>query len=114
MCAVVLPVSPLPTFPSSITATALPARASRYAVVMPAMPPPTIAISTKMSRLNFWNWSDPALANQDDSRLPAVFSSQPSAGDSWTCIHQILPFALIRLHKLVIEHLEAADVLLEL
>ena len=49
MWAVVRPVSPPPIGPSSITTTARPARASRYAVVMPAMPAPTMQTLVRMS-----------------------------------------------------------------
>src|SRR5688572_1935744 len=46
MCAVVACVMPPATGPSSSTATCLPERASRYAVVRPAMPAPMMQAST--------------------------------------------------------------------
>src|SRR5688500_19963751 len=51
MWAVVRPVSPPPIWPSSMTTTARPARASMYAVDIPAMPAPTMQTLVRMSWL---------------------------------------------------------------
>ena len=47
--AVVAPVTPLPTYAASITATRAPPRLSSSAVVMPVMPPPITATSNSPS-----------------------------------------------------------------
>src|SRR5687768_438703 len=79
MCAVVLPVSPLPRNPSSSSATLLPDFDIRYAVVTPAIPPPTIATSTEIFSDNFLNLTGWIVSlNQDDSLCPDVCSSQLS------------------------------------
>ncbi len=53
MCAVVLPVSPLPIYPSSTKIIFRPAFNKQYAVVSPAMPPPTIKISVSIFSFSF-------------------------------------------------------------
>src|SRR6185437_4528802 len=70
MCAVVLPVSPLPTGPSSMTITALPARVRRYAVVRPAMPAPMTQTCARASLPSGGNESTSAVSIQRDSVAP--------------------------------------------
>src|SRR5690242_21934698 len=63
---------PPPIGPSSSTITALPARASKYAVVRPAMPAPTITTLVVVSWLNGLSFGVPAVAAQTDSVVPEV------------------------------------------
>src|SRR4051812_41786000 len=75
-CAVVRPVSPEPSSPSSSTTTDLPSFMSRYAVVSPAIPPPTTTTSVSTSPESGLKLSTSADFIQLDSVRPESLSIQ--------------------------------------
>src|SRR5687768_7059415 len=85
MCAVVTCVMPPATGPLSSTATCLPERASRYAVVRPAMPAPTMQAST-------WRFS----CSGGNSGIAAV----PDQTDWWRAIVDIAEQETVLLARL--------------
>src|SRR6266496_3761083 len=69
-CAVVRAVIPPPIGPSSKTITALPSRASKYAVVNPAMPAPIMQTSALVSLRKGDSDGVSAVAAQTDTVVP--------------------------------------------
>lgn len=69
-CAVVRPVSPEPTAPSSSTMTDLPALRRRYAVVSPAIPAPTTQTSACSFRVRLEDSGRGAVAIQTEVECP--------------------------------------------
>src|SRR5687768_3777322 len=89
MCAVVTCVMPPATGPLSSTATCLPERASRYAVVRPAMPAPMMQAST-------WRFSCRGV----NSGIAAV----PDQTDWWRAIVDIVEQETVLLARLPKRH----------
>src|SRR5207248_2427497 len=85
--AVVRWVCPPPTAPASTTATDSPCRASRYAVVMPAMPAPTTQTSAAVSRSRGGGAGASAVSIQTDVLGLVVSDMAGLRGDagSWSC-----------------------------
>src|SRR5436305_5005155 len=68
---------PPPTGPSSITTTDLPSRASKYAVVIPAMPAPTTHTSARVSSASADSDGITAVAIQTEVVSPELLFKVP-------------------------------------
>src|SRR5215213_2884771 len=77
-CAVVTWVIPLANGPSSRSTTCLPALASRYAVVSPAIPAPTTHTSQSKSAANRRDFGSLTVAPQIDSLCAAIIGETRS------------------------------------